>query len=611
MGVFIIAACARSVPKTVSEEQEEQIEIQVVDFGRSFHKFIFIGDRYNLPGPSGYRVDFASDDDLKFIANHEYVFLAKFHGGFDRNAQHSAAYALKKYAHSTYDDNVNGVDTDNNDIPIPKVFPYIAMRMRIGGDILQNGDNPTPSSLHFRVENDYFGTSSPPLDKYNTNDVEDGFQDSWLLRVPDDRIPILRDCDGDPNIDTEPTLCGDEDSEPDKVPFISEATRGAEDAPDSYYINLIGQNGCGIDPVDSMHTTLYQGNGAYATWLRLVIRNWMQKTSTGFPLYDGIYFDSSPYLGLGNDEVYGVNERERWRKIFDGASGDTVYKKLIGKDDPGVIGCWNRGIELRLASIKHLFKVTLGNPNLEVIWNGIAKWQRTPNSRSTGLLEFSDGAFNERFCINPEESATSIYPSSTDLIKEIDLLYTLSADRKIFEKVNYNKAETKDANGNVTSTAVQNTQALYNDVDRVNKLANFCLGVFAMGINDPQDSNGKIISQNAFFHFNSGYSASYNSLNPTQNLPFPGWKYETPEMDLMWGNPTAAYQATTDPGTTNKTGILVRKFQGGLIAVNLESTSSPLGDCNIVNSVDTCYIGTLADSSRVIQGYSMRRFVNQ
>ncbi|MEK7373647.1 MAG: Ig-like domain-containing protein, partial [Thermodesulfobacteriota bacterium] len=191
-------------------------------------------------------------------------------------------------------------------------------------------------------------------------------------------------------------------------------------------------------------------NAAYREWAIGVISHWKRQAS-----YDGVFFDNSRPLG-----DYG---KKASTPIVSG--WNINWNVLIGTQS---VNDYNLGFNQLFADSKR----SLGS----IIYNGIARRNYT-SSRNTDLLEYSDGAMSEGFCLG-RTGATDLVPGTTytlwtpaEMLNDIDIMVSSSAaphNKTILQKVNHS-GRTAYYNGG-------------NDVVADNKqIKRYCFGSFLLG----------------------------------------------------------------------------------------------------------------------------------
>lgn len=218
-------------------------------------------------------------------------------------------------------------------------------------------------------------------------------------------------------------------------------------------------------------------NPGYRQWAIEVLRSWLEAAP-----YAGISFDSAVPIGVGGEEVAG-------------------WERLLGRDR---IEEYNAGMRMLLASAKQLV-----GPDREVIYNGIAPTSARGPDRNLGLLEVTDGALDERFCIT---SHGQFNPIETDL----ELMERYS-DRQLFLRTGYDH------------------RLPDNERDRYGR---YCLGGFLMGWRPGL----------TYFQFGNGYTADQLGT-------------DIPDMNLPIGPPVGPYRRDGD--------ALGRPFANGEVYVNV------------------------------------------
>jgi Hypothetical glycosyl hydrolase family 15 len=112
-------------------------------------------------------------------------------------------------------------------------------------------------------------------------------------------------------------------------------------------------------------------NPAYRQWALGVLSSWLEAAP-----YDGISFDSADLIG-----DYPAKEARRWQEDL----------------GPERIEQWNEGLRALLRDAR-----AMAGPDREVLYNGIAPGPLRGPSRGLELLDLTDGALDERFCLNAD-----------------------------------------------------------------------------------------------------------------------------------------------------------------------------------------------------------------
>ena len=227
-------------------------------------------------------------------------------------------------------------------------------------------------------------------------------------------------------------------------------------------------------------------NPEYRRWALDTMRSWLAAAP-----YAGISFDAAEPIG-----DYESREIARW-------------DRLIGADR---VAAYNEGMRTLLRDTKKLL-----GADREVIFNGIAPNTTRGPDRNLDLLEITDGAMDERFCLDIRGGVHSIDD-------DLNLMAT-TTDRKLFMHTNY----PADSLGAGVRPAY----------------GRMCLGAFLMGW-EPGKS---------YFRFGDDYTADQLSN-------------DLPEMSAPVGEPRGPYR--------EESGMLVRDFANGRVWVNLENDEQTL-----------------------------------
>lgn len=164
-------------------------------------------------------------------------------------------------------------------------------------------------------------------------------------------------------------------------------------------------------------------NPEYRAWALDTLRSWLEAAP-----YDGIFFDAAEPIG-DHDEA----EAAEWRRRL----GQNRVKE------------YNAGMRTLLASAQRLV-----GPDQEIIFNGIAPSPLRGPDRNLDLLDVTDGALNERFCLD-------IHGDAHVLEEDLELMGRYD-DRRLFLRTTYHD------------------RLRQNDLDR-ERYGRFCLGAFLLG----------------------------------------------------------------------------------------------------------------------------------
>lgn len=219
-------------------------------------------------------------------------------------------------------------------------------------------------------------------------------------------------------------------------------------------------------------------NPEYREWALEILRSWLDAAP-----YSGISFDAAEPIG-----DYGEEDVAEWGR-------------LLGPDR---VEAYNEGIRTLLASARQL-----AGPHREVIFNGIAPTQARGPTRNLGLLEVTDGALDERFCLTSHGEYNPIEEDLT-LMGRYD-------DKKLFLRTGYDRRLPEDQR---------------------ERYGRYCLGGFLMGWRPGL----------TFFQFGNGYTADQ-------------LQGDIADMNLPIGPPVAPYRRDGD--------MLSRPFTNGEVYVNV------------------------------------------
>ncbi|MDQ6840025.1 MAG: putative glycoside hydrolase family 15 protein [Actinomycetota bacterium] len=218
-------------------------------------------------------------------------------------------------------------------------------------------------------------------------------------------------------------------------------------------------------------------NPEYRKWALGVMKSWLDAAP-----YAGIFFDAAEPIGdFGDADV-------------------ARYAKLLG---PERVKAYNDGMRQLLADAEKLV-----GPGRSVLFNGIAPSDQRGPDRNLDLLQATNGALDEFFCLDSRGNVRGI---------DADLsLLGQQPDKRFFMRTNY-RASLPAA-----------------DRDRLQRL---CLGSFLLAW-EPGHSS---------FSFGGDYTADQLGMDP-------------PDSNVNLGAPTDAYRRT---GT-----LLERGFANGVVYVN-------------------------------------------
>ncbi len=225
-------------------------------------------------------------------------------------------------------------------------------------------------------------------------------------------------------------------------------------------------------------TTLVDlANPEYRKWALGVMKSWLDAAP-----YAGISFDAAEPIG-----DYGDKDVAR-------------YAKLLG---PERVKAYNDGMRQLLADADKLV-----GPGRSVVFNGIAPSQPRGPERNLDLLQVTNGALDERFCLDVKGQVRGI---------DADLsLLGQFPDKQLYMRTNY----------------LDSFSAAERD-----RYLRLCLGSFLMGW-EPGHSA---------FQFGGDYTADQLATDP-------------PDMSVNLGTPTGAYR--------RKGTLLERGFANGVVYVN-------------------------------------------
>ncbi len=232
------------------------------------------------------------------------------------------------------------------------------------------------------------------------------------------------------------------------------------------------------DRKKSTGTTLVDlANPEYRKWALGVMKSWLDAAP-----YAGISFDAAEPIG-----DYGDKDVAR-------------YAKLLG---PERVKAYNDGLRQLLADAKKLV-----GPGRSVVFNGIAPSEQRGPNRNLDLLQNTDGALDEFFCLDARGKVRGI---------DADLsLMGQHQDKQLFMRTNYRDL------------------APPADRDRYERL---CLGTFLMGW-EPGHSS---------YQFGTDYTADQLGKDP-------------PDIAVNVGAPSGPYR--------RKGTLLERGFANGVVYVN-------------------------------------------
>lgn len=219
-------------------------------------------------------------------------------------------------------------------------------------------------------------------------------------------------------------------------------------------------------------------NPAYRAWALEVLGGWLRAAP-----YAGVFFDAAEPIGdFGEDEV------ARWAE-------------LLG---PERVGAYNQGMRELLKAAE----VMVG-PDREVVYNGIAPRRNAGEGRNLDLLELTDGALDEVFCLNGRGKIHSVE-------EDVSLLANQPDDKRLFLRTSYRASSAKE---NLT------------------RYERFCYGAFLLGWK----------KHHSYFQFGRGYGAGQLTERH-------------PDLDVNLGEPVAAHE--------HRGGVAERRFQRGIVYVN-------------------------------------------
>jgi len=139
-------------------------------------------------------------------------------------------------------------------------------------------------------------------------------------------------------------------------------------------------------------------NPDYRNWALNLLSSWLQAAP-----YDGIFFDAADPIGDFNDD-----DIQQW-------------DSLLGADR---VAAYNAGIRDLIDRAKQLV-----GPSREIVYNGISPAAARGPGRDLDLLDVSDGALDERFCIDPKGRTMDVGP-------DLQLLGTV--DKRLFMHTAFN-----------------------------------------------------------------------------------------------------------------------------------------------------------------------------
>jgi hypothetical protein len=139
-------------------------------------------------------------------------------------------------------------------------------------------------------------------------------------------------------------------------------------------------------------------NPAYRAWALETLRSWLKAAP-----YAGIFFDSTEPIGL-----YGEGERAMW-------------ERLLGQDR---VAQYNAGMRTLIATAQRI----VGSDG-EIIFNGIAPIPLAGPNRNLDLLAITDGALDERFCLDVQGSVHALQ-------EDLDLMERYE-NRRLFLRTTY------------------------------------------------------------------------------------------------------------------------------------------------------------------------------
>lgn len=231
----------------------------------------------------------------------------------------------------------------------------------------------------------------------------------------------------------------------------------------------------GENPGEAAYVDL--ANPAYREWAIETLRLWLETAP-----YDGVSFDAAVPIGANDPE-------------------DIVeWEGLLGQRR---VEAYNAGLRTLLAEAKELV-----GPDREVIYNGIAPTPERGDDRTLELLEVTDGALDEQFCLD-RDGEVHVLQEDLDLMASFD-------DRRLFLRTNYSARFPQD------------------DRERYGR---FCLGTFLMGWRPGL----------TYFQFGDDYTSDQLGR-------------DVADMNIPLGTPTAAYRSDEQ--------VLSRAFTNGEVYVN-------------------------------------------
>jgi hypothetical protein len=243
-------------------------------------------------------------------------------------------------------------------------------------------------------------------------------------------------------------------------------------------------------------------NPAYREWALGVLASWLKAAP-----YAGLSFDAAEPIG-----DYREDDIRRW-------------DELLG---PERVRAYNDGMRDLLRRAHELV-----GPDRKVLYNGYAPNELRGPGRNLDLLDFTDGALTERFCIGPKGKPEGV-PDDLTIMRE-------HPNKQLFVRSNYRE----------------------NFGDR-NRYERLCFGAFLLGW-EPGRS---------YYQFGSDYTAA--------QLHQPA-----PDLDVNLGQPSGE--------ATDVDGVSQRAFEHGTVLVNLSSqpasvpaplTSVQVRDGNVVGTYE-------------------------
>lgn len=225
-------------------------------------------------------------------------------------------------------------------------------------------------------------------------------------------------------------------------------------------------------------------NPDYRRWALQVLASWLEAAP-----YAGISFDAADPIGdFGREK-----ELERW-------------DRLLGKER---VDAYNDGLRELLASAQKLV-----GPGRDVVFNGISPSTIRGPERDLDLLALTDGALNERFCLDVRSNVHAVY-------EDISLLES-QKDKRLFMRTNFKSSF---------------------DATKREQFERYCLGVFLMGWKPGL----------SYFQIGGDYTADQ-------------LKEQNPNLDVNLGRPVAPYR---------RQGSLARRdFGNGIVYVNMGNKPS-------------------------------------